>query len=358
MPDRRAFLHSGVVALAGSSLNRSWLGRTGPVPAVEAQDTLEFRVQPARVFKRSPDINRSRVEGWSFSLAVVSTEPGTLELGSLTLNYQAKGDTRAVIDYSRAALASMNLFAGQPAPARAPFPILGVIVSDSLPIALGIDGVSLEVRASDPAGSAVVLRRSIALEVFTQKTALLFPFRGRGMITQGGALNDGHRNRSGMFAIDAIALSDRYAAMNDEGDALTSYAGWGRPIIAPAAGTIVAVRSDRPDQPVPGTSDARYFAPEFRTGGDPANHVVIDHGNGEFSMIAHMQFGSIKVQNGDRVEQGQPLGLLGNSGDSTSPHVHHQLMSGPQWQTADAFPHSYGNGPGKNHDRGTMFNAK
>jgi murein DD-endopeptidase MepM/ murein hydrolase activator NlpD len=334
------------------------MGRSGRESTVELQDAYDVRVQPSRVFKRPPDMNRSQVEGWSFTLAVVSSEPRTLELDSLALDYQAQDVSRARVEYPRAALSAMNLFARQPTPPRAPFPILGLIVSESLPIALAIDRASLELRARDTAGNPVVLRRSIPLEVFTQKTTLVFPFRGRGMITQGGALNDGHRNRSGMFAVDAIALSDRYAAMNDEGDALTSYAGWGRPIIAPAAGTVVAVRSDRPDQPVPGTSDARYFAPEYATGGDPANHVVIDHGNGEFSMIAHMQAGSIRLRNGDRVEQGQELGLLGNSGDSTSPHVHHQLMSGPQWTTADAFPHSYLNGPGKNHDRGAMFNAK
>ena len=358
VPNRRAFLHSGLAALAGSTLPRPWIIQTNRATALPPQPAFDFRVQPSRVFKRSPDANRSQVEGWSFTLAVVSSTPAMIDVESLTLDYQAQTVSKARKDYSRAALAAINLFAAQPAPSRPPYPILGLIVTESIPVALRIDNVLLALRATDVTGKPLLLRHDIPLEVFSQKTELVFPFRGPGMITQGGVLNDGHRNRSGMFAVDAIALTERYAALNDEGDALTSYAGWGRPIIAPAAGTVVAARNDRPDQPVPGTSDARYFSPEYSRGGDPANHVVIDHGNGEFSMLAHMQFGSITVKAGDRVEQGQALGLLGNSRDSSSPHVHHQLMSGPDWMIADALPHAYRNGPLKNHDRGTLFNAK
>jgi murein DD-endopeptidase MepM/ murein hydrolase activator NlpD len=107
-----------------------------------------------------------------------------------------------------------------------------------------------------------------------------------------------------------------------------------------------------------GNSDPRYYAPEFKDGGDVGNNVVIDHGNGEFSMIAHFQQNSVSVKSGDRVAAGQLIGRLGSSGDSTAPHVHHQLQSGPDWTTSDALPHHYENGPGKRHDRGWMFNAR
>ena len=229
-------------------------------------------------------------------------------------------------------------------------------IGDQVPLALAVDGVHYALEF-DGARGRRRLEGTIRLESYVQKTSLVFPFTGNGMITQGGAWNDGHRNRSGMFAIDAIGLDDLYAAMAAPGDASQSAAGWERTILAPAAGTVVVARGDRPDQPLLGLSDPAYFVAEFPAGGDPGNHVVIDHGNGEFSAIDHFRHGSLRVAVGDRVAQGQALGLLGSSGDSNTPHVHHQLQDGADWTRANALPHVYANGPGRQHDRGTIFSA-
>jgi murein DD-endopeptidase MepM/ murein hydrolase activator NlpD len=103
-----------------------------------------------------------------------------------------------------------------------------------------------------------------------------------------------------------------------------------------------------------------FFAPEFKAlgGGDPGNHVVIDHGQGEFSMIAHFMAGSMLVKDGARVRQGQALGKLGHSGDTNAPHVHCQLQAGPDWQNADALPVHFGNVDQEFLDRGTYFEAR
>ena len=79
------------------------------------------------------------------------------------------------------------------------------------------------------------------------------------------------------------------------------------------------MRDDRPDQSVADTSDPRYYAPEYKQGGDPGNFLIIDHGHDEFSMIAHFEAHSILVKTGDRVHQGKPLGKLGHSGDTSGP---------------------------------------
>jgi murein DD-endopeptidase MepM/ murein hydrolase activator NlpD len=158
--------------------------------------------------------------------------------------------------------------------------------------------------------------------------------------------------------VDALGLTERYAPEVKASTGPDSYAGWERPILAPAAGTVVFARRDRPDQPVVDNSDPAFYAPEYPNGGDPGNYVVIDHGSGEFSMLAHFQKDSLSVSAGQQVEQGQQLGLMGNSGDTTGPHVHHQLQSGPDWEFADALPHAYENGPGSHHDRGWYFTAE
>jgi murein DD-endopeptidase MepM/ murein hydrolase activator NlpD len=77
--------------------------------------------------------------------------------------------------------------------------------------------------------------------------------------------------------------------------------------------------------------------------------VLIDHENGEYSLLVHMKPGSVLVRSGDRVKQGQKVGAIGFAGDSIFPHLHYSLMSGPtlfkDWGAAylfSAFPWSDG----------------
>jgi murein DD-endopeptidase MepM/ murein hydrolase activator NlpD len=156
-----------------------------------------------------------------------------------------------------------------------------------------------------------------------------------------------------------MGLSENYAVQTDAAFAVNNdLSGYGRELIAPGAGTIVIASGDRPDQPVPGESNEEFHRPEFRGAGDPGNHVVIDHGNGEFSMVAHLMAGSLAVREGERVIQGQRIGALGNSGDSFAPHVHHQLQDGPDWRTGSALPHGYSNIESQRLDRGAFFSAR
>jgi murein DD-endopeptidase MepM/ murein hydrolase activator NlpD len=63
---------------------------------------------------------------------------------------------------------------------------------------------------------------------------------------------------------------------------------------------------------------------------DPAgNHVVIKVADREYVLIAHMQAGSLTVSEGDTVEQGQEIGLVGNSGNTSEPHIHIHVQDKP-----------------------------
>ncbi|MGW7286127.1 M23 family metallopeptidase [Streptomyces sp. NPDC054847] len=68
------------------------------------------------------------------------------------------------------------------------------------------------------------------------------------------------------------------------------------------------------------------------------NHVVLDLGDGVFAAYAHLQRGSLAVRAGDRVRAGQPIARCGNSGNSSEPHLHFQLMDGPDADTAVGVP--------------------
>lgn len=356
MIDRRQFLVLGA-SCAATAMVAAEKSRE-PGESNSSSGNLELSVLPGRVFKRSDDQNRLQREYWTFFLVVHSPLPQIPDLHQLSLEYLSGGVSVRVTRFP-ASVAALNLIpAVAAAPAQSAYRVAAFQIADAAPTALAVDRVHCKLRSPGSDGAWQRIALEIPIESYVQRTELKFPFLGCGMITQGGAWNDGHRNRSGMFAIDAMGLTDRYAPMIGKGDAPKAMAGWGRPVLAPAAGEVVAARADRPDQPVTGVSNPEFFVDAFAQGGDPGNHCVIDHGNGEFSMLAHFQKGSLRVKVGDRVVQGQRLGLLGNSGDSSAPHLHHQLQSGAQWTGADALPHVYSNGPEQQHNRGAMFEAR
>jgi murein DD-endopeptidase MepM/ murein hydrolase activator NlpD len=101
---------------------------------------------------------------------------------------------------------------------------------------------------------------------------------------------------------------------------------WGREVIAPADGEVVYARNDVPDQPRPGTVDRSIYMNMPNPGyANPGNHVLLNHGNNEYSSLGHMRYGSVRVKTGDRVKRGDVVGLAGSAGDSELPHLHYQL---------------------------------
>ncbi|MCT4357196.1 M23 family metallopeptidase [Streptomyces sp. Je 1-79] len=81
------------------------------------------------------------------------------------------------------------------------------------------------------------------------------------------------------------------------------------------------------------------------------NHVILELGDGTYAMYAHLKRGSLTVRPGDRVVAGQELARCGNSGNSTEPHVHFQLMDGPDLDTARGVPFTWrGVGVPKNRE--------
>lgn len=90
-------------------------------------------------------------------------------------------------------------------------------------------------------------------------------------------------------------------------------------VLAPADGTVTGIRDGMPDIAInaPG-------APPLN-GRDCGNGVAIDHGGGWTTQLCHLAQGSVRVRSGDRVAAGQPVGLIGLSGNTEFPHVHLSL---------------------------------
>ncbi|GAA0357724.1 M23 family metallopeptidase [Bacillus horti] len=106
-----------------------------------------------------------------------------------------------------------------------------------------------------------------------------------------------------------------------------SYFAFGKEVVAPAGGTVISVENGIQDN-----------TPQVETNAEQplGNHVILDHGNGEFSVLAHFKEGSVTVAEGDTVEQGDLLGLCGNSGNSSEPHIHFHVMDDADWMHASS----------------------
>jgi hypothetical protein len=134
------------------------------------------------------------------------------------------------------------------------------------------------------------------------------------------------------FAIDWVKIDDAGRLFTGDVSKLASYAYYGAPIRAAADGMVVNFY-DEADEQVPG-ADAKGITTE-NIGG---NMVVVDIGDGAFAFYAHMQRGSLTVKLGDQVKAGQVIGLLGNTGNSTAPHLHFHVMDSPSPLNANGLP--------------------
>jgi hypothetical protein len=356
---RRGFL---VTSAAGAALAVS--GTPPRLVAASAAPGAADRVRllnaPRHVYKLR-DKSRENTESWLFHLMVETAPDDALLPVAMDVEYLSRGQLLETAALSQAAVAALRVTAmtrqvgitGE----RLAQPVSWQIyrIRASRPVAAETDAMRIDMRLRDGTGAEVRATGTIPIDTYTPRTSLIFPFSGRGYVSNAQANDGGHPNRSGQFAVDALGVDENYAPVSSAEDANGAYVGWGRELVAPGAGTVVRVRADRPDQPVPDRSDPAFYAPEFPNGGDVGNHVVIDHGNGEFSLIAHMMAGSVLVAQGEAVRQGQPIGRLGNSGDTNGPHVHYQLQSGPDWPSADALPCAFTNVPMNPLVRGSFF---
>jgi len=108
----------------------------------------------------------------------------------------------------------------------------------------------------------------------------------------------------------------------------TVFPSYNQPVVADAPGVVVIAVDGIPDSP-PGVVN-RYDM--------HGNFVVIDHQNGEYSLMAHLIPGSLKVRKGQPVVAGSEIGRCGNSGQTTMPHLHWQIMTDANASIANGIP--------------------
>jgi hypothetical protein len=103
------------------------------------------------------------------------------------------------------------------------------------------------------------------------------------------------------------------------------------------AGKVIEVLDGIPEN-VPHSGKIAIDVNFFNAGG---NHVVVDIGYGLYALYAHMRPGTLKVKVGDEVNSGDILGHLGNSGNSTEPHLHAHIVDRPSFLAGQGVPYEF-----------------
>lgn len=145
------------------------------------------------------------------------------------------------------------------------------------------------------------------------------PLADEWLVGQGGhaeLVNYHHVTSTQRDALDILQASN--GRTHQPGSrALTSYYIYGKPVLAPADGTVTFVQDGRADQQI-GSRD-RHF--------QSGNNIVIDIGGGRYLEMAHLSPASIQVKVGDHVRLGQQIAKVGNSGNTSEPHLHIQAQT-------------------------------
>jgi hypothetical protein len=185
---------------------------------------------------------------------------------------------------------------------------------------------------------------TVAPQPCFNKTRLVLPVTGRVAVSDGFDLYSHHRRREyqhpfwkkigvfdhpDRFGLDLKLVDAEGREFKGTGKTNEDFFAWSQPLRAPADGIVVSVHNAQPDNTVIGTENL-WTPGDVET--EPmqgfGNHVLIDHGRGEFSLLAHARAGSVHVRKGDRVRAGQLVARVGNSGSSLGPHLHYELRTG------------------------------
>jgi murein DD-endopeptidase MepM/ murein hydrolase activator NlpD len=168
------------------------------------------------------------------------------------------------------------------------------------------------------------------------RVAFRLPLDGPITVGWGGATPDLNAHVSvpdQRWAYDLVVTRDG-KTRRGTGKSLGSYYCYGQPVLAPASGTVYATFDGDPDMP-PG-----------RLGGGHdscGNQVVLQVAPDEFLFLCHLQRGSVRVKPGQRVAAGEPLARVGNSGNSSEPHLHLHLQDTPTLLLGEGIPLEFRN---------------
>ncbi|SES85921.1 M23 family metallopeptidase [Anaerobranca gottschalkii] len=176
---------------------------------------------------------------------------------------------------------------------------------------------------------------------YKQKIEYNLPFLGEWIVYNGGTNKENSHSWdiiNQRYAYDFIKIDSNRSSHKSDGYSLEDYYCYGEPIVAPADGQVVELKTNVADAKKPGTMLIDFLSKDIR-----GNYVIIKHAEDEYSVIAHLIPNSIVVKKGQYVKKGQLLGKCGNSGHSTEPHLHFHLQNKQSFYFAKGVPIKFSN---------------
>jgi murein DD-endopeptidase MepM/ murein hydrolase activator NlpD len=202
-----------------------------------------------------------------------------------------------------------------------------IAIRDPYPPNVTPANVRVEFVLTGPSGET--LRDSLSVSLVPRQTLPLeFPLEGRW--TAANARGDLH-GIGQAFAFDFVAEEDWSIHQSGTRRQMQphEFASFGRPLMSPADGIVVAAESGQPDLPCSPTGPPTLeggVTPGYARTQLCGNHVLIQTVDGDCVLMAHMKQGSLAVSRRDKVVAGQGLGCVGNSGNTTGAHLHIEVL--------------------------------
>jgi murein DD-endopeptidase len=142
------------------------------------------------------------------------------------------------------------------------------------------------------------------------------------------------------FAIDWVRLENDGTGAREDKSQVANWHGYGAEVLAVADGVVAEASDDIVEAPSP-SSGSRAPIPLENVSG---NFVCLDLGGGRYAFYEHLKHGSVRVKAGASVKSGQVIGLLGNSGGSSSgPHLHFHVGDAQSELASEGVPYVFRN---------------
>lgn len=204
------------------------------------------------------------------------------------------------------------------------------------------DGGKLLLEIGDTRG---LKEFATAVDRYDQPVDLILPLSDSALTAVGHSLGEAHRTAiqipSQQFGWDFLGLGKRKLSIVDiQAPSLSAsdFSGFGSQVISPAVATVYDAKGGQEDVLEIGVmpQDLSFFTENLMRA--LGNYVILEHSPEMYSVLAHLQRGSLKVEKGQRVAAGDPIAALGNSGYSSGPHLHFHVMDGPDILTSSPLP--------------------
>lgn len=174
------------------------------------------------------------------------------------------------------------------------------------------------------------------------------PLRGKNWLAGNAPSNMSDHRRTSMilngkpyyaqrYAIDFVQMGKDGKSYNGDVHKNTSYHCYNQDLLAVANGTVVKIQDGIPEN-IP---NSNQFATPITEKTLPGNYIIIDIGNGKYAGYAHVIPGSFKVKVGDHVSLHQVIAKLGNSGNSSEPHLHFQIINNNSFLESNGIPYGF-----------------